>query len=323
MAGRSVWLRPGHVHRRRRHVQRRHGGARHHRQQRDVQQRRRRAWNDAQSDRIRLLQTVNGDAHQSGTHPGHCSERYSCRTVQLFGLTGVSMAFTNKAALTSMVVERVSGNHPNADAFTATGEHWIVTPSGAFSGSLTLPHAITPATAASVCRYTGSGTTWNCIASSSTANTVTRAGITSGGTFAVGNNAPPPGPEPEPTIFTRYLAEGATGSFFDTTIALLNPTTESGGDDAEVPEAGRDGGDAHAERSGADARDGESRVAGRARRRVDRDSDRGDAANRRRSHDEMGRERLRLARARRASRRRSRSGISRRARRPGASISTT
>jgi hypothetical protein len=144
-----------------------------------------------------------------------------------FGLTGVEMNFTNKAALTQMVVERVSGNPPNADAFTATGEHWILTPSGAFSGSLILPHGITPATAASVCRYTGSGTTWNCVATSSTANTVTRAGVTSGGTFAVGNNAPPPGPEPEPTIYTRYLAEGATGSFFDTTIALLNPTTEA------------------------------------------------------------------------------------------------
>jgi hypothetical protein len=144
-----------------------------------------------------------------------------------FGLTGVEMNFANKAALTSMVVERVSGNHPNADAFTGTGEHWIVTPTGSFNASVILPHAVTPASAASVCRYTGSGTTWNCVASSSTANTVTRAGITSGGAFAVGNNAPPPGPEPEPTIFTRYLAEGATGSFFDTTIALLNPTAEA------------------------------------------------------------------------------------------------
>jgi hypothetical protein len=172
------------------------------------------------------FQTVNGTFTNLGRIRATVSGDF-LHDNQLFGLTGVSMAFANKATLTSMVVERVNGNHPNVDAFTGNGEHWIVTPTGSFNASVTLPHVITPASAASVCRYTGSGTVWNCIASSSTANTVTRAGITSGGAFAVGNNAPPPLPEPEPTIFTRYLAEGATGSFFDTTIALLNPTTEA------------------------------------------------------------------------------------------------
>ena len=145
------------------------------------------------------FQTVNGTLTRQGRIRATVLGDFM-QNDQLFGLTGVSMAFTNKAALTSMVVERVNGNHPNADAFTGNGEHWIVTPAGAFNASVTLPHAIAPASAASVCRYTGSGTVWNCVASSSTTNTVTRTGITSGGDFAVGNNAPPPGPEPEPTI---------------------------------------------------------------------------------------------------------------------------
>ena len=172
------------------------------------------------------FQTVNGTLTNQGRIRATVPSDF-LQDSQLFGLTGVSMAFANRAALTSMAVERVNGNHPSVDAFTGNGEHWIVTPTGAFNASVTLPHSIAPASAASVCRYTGTGTVWNCVASSSTANTVTRAGITSGGDFAVGNNAPPPPPEPEPTIYTRYLAEGATGSFFDTTIALLNRTAEA------------------------------------------------------------------------------------------------
>jgi phage baseplate assembly protein gpV len=168
------------------------------------------------------FQTVNGTLTNQGRIRATVQSDFLNDT-QLFGLTGVEMTFANKAALTSMVVERVDANHPNVDAFTGTGRHWIVTPTGTFNASVTLPHAIAPASAASVCRYTGTGTVWNCVASSATASAVTRAGITSGGDFAVGNNAPAP---PAPTIHTRYLAEGATGSFFDTSIALLNPTAE-------------------------------------------------------------------------------------------------
>jgi hypothetical protein len=146
-----------------------------------------------------------------------------------FGLTGVRMDVASAGSLSSLQVERVSGSHPNADATVGAGEFWTITPTGAgFNLSLTLPHAVTPATAASVCRFTG--TTWNCQVSSATATTVTRADITALSDWAVGNGAPispPEEPPPPPPTFTRYFAEGATGTFFDTSIALLNPTTEA------------------------------------------------------------------------------------------------
>lgn len=105
------------------------------------------------------------------------------------GLTGASVNVTTAATLTSLTVDRVDSNHPNATSRQQTGKYWVFTPNGspgAFTVDMTLPHSISPNSAAMVCRYDSGTSTWSEGRSSSTSTTVTRTGITQFSPWAVG-----------------------------------------------------------------------------------------------------------------------------------------
>ena len=97
-----------------------------------------------------------------------------------------------------------------------------------------------------------------------------------------------------PGVFTRYFAEGATGSFFDTTIALLNATGAADRCDRSLPALRRPGDHGPAIARPAGSRHDRSRDAAGARRRVVLDGRRIDAAAHRRSDDALGSVRLRI-----------------------------
>ena len=83
-----------------------------------------------------------------------------------FGLTGVQMDVAASGTLTSLQVERVDSNHPNATAGIRTGRYWTLTPNsgaGGYTVDLTLPHdGLADPTA---CRYVGPH--WDCARSRS------------------------------------------------------------------------------------------------------------------------------------------------------------
>ena len=101
-----------------------------------------------------------------------------------FGLTGVQVDVATAGSLTSLQVDRVDSNHPNATAGVRTGRYWILTPTGTgYAVNLTLPHnALSNPTA---CRYTGSD--WDCARTAFTSTTVTRNGVSALSPWAVGH----------------------------------------------------------------------------------------------------------------------------------------
>jgi len=109
----------------------------------------------------------------------------------------VTNAGTNLACL---YVEEVSGNHPHATTGIQTGKYWMIrglqndgaTPAAQdFLVNLTLPTTFTPDAEDKVCRYTGTGTVWDCATDSHTANTITRNGISALSDWAAGDNVAP------------------------------------------------------------------------------------------------------------------------------------
>jgi hypothetical protein len=95
---------------------------------------------------------------------------------------------------TSLTIERRDQNHagrtgaaPPANG-VGWGIYWTITPVGSGTANLTLPHNLAGTTQA--CRFV-SGTTWDCARDSSTANTVTRDGVSAFSDWAVGNNVGP------------------------------------------------------------------------------------------------------------------------------------
>ena len=129
--------------------------------------------------------------------------------------TGTDLAY--------LYVEEVDSDHPNATGAsggsgTKTGKYWKisalqsdgVTPATPdYLINLTLPHNITPHTAAKVCKWlegSGSGGGWDCARTSSTSSTVTRNGISELSDWTVGNNVGPT------TITLRgFEATGSSG----------------------------------------------------------------------------------------------------------------
>ncbi|MCX6028509.1 MAG: hypothetical protein NT169_04290, partial [Chloroflexi bacterium] len=108
-----------------------------------------------------------------------------------FGLTGVQMNVSAQGTLTSLQVDRVDANHPNATVGVRTDRYWDLTPNGGAGGytvTLTLPHnGLAGPTA---CRYAGAD--WDCVRTSFTPTTVTRSGITTLSPWAVGDGIAPP-----------------------------------------------------------------------------------------------------------------------------------
>ena len=101
-----------------------------------------------------------------------------------FGLTAVQVNVATQGTLTSLQVDRVDSNHPNATIGVRTGRYWTLTPTGAgYSVNLTLLHnGLSDPTA---CRYTG--VYWDCARTSFTATAVVRNAVTVLSPWAVGS----------------------------------------------------------------------------------------------------------------------------------------
>ncbi|MBX7236197.1 MAG: right-handed parallel beta-helix repeat-containing protein [Caldilineales bacterium] len=127
-------------------------------------------------------------------------------------LLAAASASVPAAALTSLTVKRVDGNHPQAGvANLQTGHYWTITPSSGASGynlDLTLPAIdFTPDGYDKLCRYTGSG--WECAASGfdGPAKRITRSGVTQLSDWVAGDNV---GPN---AVTLRGFAARAGGGF--------------------------------------------------------------------------------------------------------------
>jgi uncharacterized repeat protein (TIGR01451 family) len=96
--------------------------------------------------------------------------------IKTFGLTGATLNITAQGSLSSLQVDQVGNNHPNANTQTMTGRYWLFTPTGGgYTADLTLPHVMAPDDV-KLCRYTGSD--WDCAVSAVTQTTLTRSGMT-------------------------------------------------------------------------------------------------------------------------------------------------
>jgi uncharacterized repeat protein (TIGR01451 family) len=117
-----------------------------------------------------------------------------------FNLTAtVQITITTVGTLDCLTVERVDANHANATPAIQTGRYWMITgvdsggaPASGYSLTLTLPTTFSPDTSDQVCRYTGSGTVWDCAVTSydDVNNTITRGDVTLLSDWAVGNDVP-------------------------------------------------------------------------------------------------------------------------------------
>ena len=112
-----------------------------------------------------------------------------------YGMTGVQMDVTTLGSLSSVTVDRVDADHPNATGSSgengiSTGRYWTITGTGTgYTLTLTLPHANLPEP--KVCRYTGTDQIWECDRTSYDASTVTWANRTTFSDWAVGTNVGP------------------------------------------------------------------------------------------------------------------------------------
>ena len=108
---------------------------------------------------------------------------------------GFALDLFQTACLDGIAITQTNGNHPNATASQQTGKYWTITPSppsctSGYSGFLTLPTSFTPTSSSSVCRYTGSGTSWDCAQNGFTSSTVSRWGITQFSDWAAATSPP-------------------------------------------------------------------------------------------------------------------------------------
>jgi hypothetical protein len=125
-----------------------------------------------------------------------------------------------RGTLDKLTVQRVNRSHPEASPDLSTGYYWEIVgsdangnPASGYVVDLTLPTTFTPAANDAICRFTGS--TWNCAASSYTAHSITRRGITQLSAWAVTHRA---GPTPTPTAtpvqapLTTWAVEAEQGT---------------------------------------------------------------------------------------------------------------
>jgi uncharacterized repeat protein (TIGR01451 family) len=112
--------------------------------------------------------------------------------VLLFPLADVTIDVTTAGSLSHLLVERYEQHHPNATSPLQTGRYWHIDPIGVgYTATLTLPAGFVTSIQDKVCRYTGSGQTWDCAATAFAGQTVTRSGITEFSDWAVGQNSGP------------------------------------------------------------------------------------------------------------------------------------
>jgi uncharacterized repeat protein (TIGR01451 family) len=146
-----------------------------------------------------------------------------------FGLTEATLNVVVPDQLSSVQVDRRDTNHPNATISQAYGRYWTITPTGGgYTVDVTLPHRNVYHAQAQACRYTGAS--WDCGRTSSTATTVTRAGVTTLSDWVVGY--PPAAvslaksavsnPAPAGSPFTYRFAITNTGPVTATTVVLTD-----------------------------------------------------------------------------------------------------
>ncbi len=118
-----------------------------------------------------------------------------------FGLAKVVVDVTTQGSLSSLEVIRRDQDHPNATVPLQTGVWWKMTPTGdSYTANLTLPVPFTPDANSNVCRYSGTGLTWDCAQTGfdAAAKTISRSGITAFSEWTTGNNTPTPTPTATP-----------------------------------------------------------------------------------------------------------------------------
>jgi len=145
--------------------------------------------------------TVNGTVTNNGIISA--TRTIGAAGAYTFGLAGgpintasVSLNVNTGHAFTSITIGRHDGNHPNRSGADATkgagwGTYWTITPVGTGTVDVTLPTTFTPDANDKVCRYTGTGTTWDCARTTNTSNTITRDGVTTFSDWAAGNEVGP------------------------------------------------------------------------------------------------------------------------------------
>jgi phosphodiesterase/alkaline phosphatase D-like protein len=115
-----------------------------------------------------------------------------------FGLAGkfndadLAIQVTTLGSLSSLQVDRVDSDHPNAlDSSViqaGQGRYWKITGVGSnYLTNLTLPHNAFSPGRIRVCRFAGAGTTWICQMTDVSSNTITLNGISQSADWAVGN----------------------------------------------------------------------------------------------------------------------------------------
>ena len=141
-----------------------------------------------------LIETVTSDnANVTGTPPNitnngviRKTQPVASATQYYFGLAGnyageaLVLDVMEQGTLSALQVDRIDGTPATAPAGLTTPVYWTLTPTGGgYTTSLTLPHDNVSNPLA--CRSLG-GDGWDCAATSSSAITVTRAGVTALGT---------------------------------------------------------------------------------------------------------------------------------------------
>jgi hypothetical protein len=131
-----------------------------------------------------------------------------------FGLSGMSTNVTTAGSLAQVQVDRIDRDHPNANALTATGRYWTITPTGAgYTVDLTLLRPASAPANALVCRNGPSE--WDCAYNTATAMTVTRTGITELSDWAVGTGA---------SVITIQVLLGSGGPPMEALVTILYST---------------------------------------------------------------------------------------------------
>lgn len=133
--------------------------------------------------------TNDGTVRKLRTIPGAGSFAFGLASGPINGANLTIDVTTDNFA--SLQVDRVDDDPPNATAGIQTGCYWIITADGSGTADLTLPVTFTPDVDDKVCRYSGSGQTWDCAMDAYTSNTITRDGVTTFSTWAAGNDVTP------------------------------------------------------------------------------------------------------------------------------------
>ena len=163
------------------------------------------SWSADSSGTASTLLTLYGVSCLTATHAGEpvtlCKAVGSSAILGMVAQTltdvdaGFALDLFHTGCLDGLAITQTNSNHPNATAPQQTGKYWTITVSpvgctSGYSAFLTLPTSFTPNSSSSVCRYTGTGTSWECAQNGFTASSVSRWGITQFSDWAASTSGP-------------------------------------------------------------------------------------------------------------------------------------